>query len=60
VRGLSKSVLAREVKLDSCTVARIERGEHAKLLATVKRIADVLDLKMEELVVSNSAQQPSA
>jgi len=56
---LSKSALAREEKLDSCTVARIERGEHAKPVA-VKRIADVLDLKMEELVVSNSAQQPSA
>jgi transcriptional regulator with XRE-family HTH domain len=49
LRGWSKTRLAALAGVDPATVSRLERGHHRKA-STLKRVADVLGLRMEELL----------
>jgi transcriptional regulator with XRE-family HTH domain len=53
LKGWSKSALAEQADVDPSTVGRVERGENLKP-ETVKRIADVLGVKMEDLIFENN------
>ena len=54
LKGWSKTALAEQANVDPSTVGRVERGENLKP-ETVKRIADVLGVNMEELLLENNA-----
>jgi len=52
IRGWSKAKLAEIAEMDASTVGRVEAGKNLKP-ETVKQIADVLGLTMEELVIED-------
>ena len=50
IRGWSQSELARRARVNQGTVSNIEAGKSNNPV-TMKRVADELDLKMEELLI---------
>lgn len=53
-RGLSQFQLATECELSKNQVGRIERAEISTTILTLKRIADVLGVKVEDLIAEPS------
>ena len=54
INGLSQFQLATECDLSKNQIGRIERAEISTTIITLKRIADVLRIKIEELVTEAS------
>lgn len=54
IKGLSQFQLATECDLSKNQIGRIERAEISTTIITLKRIADVLRIKIEELVTEAS------
>jgi transcriptional regulator with XRE-family HTH domain len=54
-KGWSKIRLAKAVDLDPKTITNLERGSGGKP-ETVAKVADVLGLRIEDLVISDTAQ----
>lgn len=51
IRGWSQAELARRIKKSESTVSKIENGIFHGMPDTVKRMADELGLKMEDLIL---------
>ena len=54
IKGLSQFQLATECDLSKNQIGRIDRAEISTTIITLKRIADVLRIKIEELVTEAS------
>lgn len=54
IKGLSQFQLATKCDLSKNQIGRIERAEISTTIITLKRIADVLRIKIEELVTEAS------
>jgi transcriptional regulator with XRE-family HTH domain len=50
VKGLSQESLALLADVDRAYVGRVERGDNAAALLTLKRIADALEISMASLM----------
>lgn len=55
LKGLTRSQLATVVNVYPSTIGRIERGEFQHP-GTIKKMADVLGVAMEELIVEEVAR----
>jgi len=51
VRGWTKAELARRIQKKPSTITQIEQGVFSPLPTTMKRIAEELGLKMEDLIL---------
>lgn len=49
-RGLSQEALAREADVSHNTVVRAENGRHAPTLKTLRKFADVLGVRLVNIV----------
>ena len=54
IRGMSQEYLAEESRVSLRTIQRIENNESAPTGETIKRIANALDVQLNELLGSNS------
>jgi transcriptional regulator with XRE-family HTH domain len=54
IKGWTQAQLARAIGKDPSTISKIENGEVEGNPPTMKAIADVLNLPMEELLVEES------
>ncbi|WP_334126695.1 helix-turn-helix transcriptional regulator [Empedobacter brevis] len=54
-RGFSQFQLATECELSKNQIGRIERAEISTTILTLKKIADVLGVKVEDLIAEASA-----
>ena len=48
--GLSQAALADKAGIPSNTVARLERGEHQATTTTLKKLAKVFQVKIDDLI----------
>ena len=53
MRGWTKAQLAKAVERDPATISRIESGQFVGNPPTMKRIADVLNIPMEEFILAD-------
>ena len=49
-RGLSQEEVALEIDLDKSTIGKYEKAKRCINLRTAKKIADVLDVKLSEML----------
>ncbi|VDH15615.1 anaerobic benzoate catabolism transcriptional regulator [Algoriella xinjiangensis] len=54
IRGISQFELATESDLSKNQIGRIERAEISTSILTLKKIADVLSVKVEDLIAEAS------
>ena len=54
VRGLKQKELADALGIDPSSVSRIEKGERAVSVAELVRVADVLGVRVEDLLAETS------
>lgn len=59
LRGMSQEYLAEESRVGLRTIQRIENNESNPTGETIKRIANALDVELQELIGSDSATQTS-
>ena len=55
-RALSQFQLATECELSKNQIGRIERAEIATTITTLKRIADVLSVRVEDLIAEATTE----
>jgi transcriptional regulator with XRE-family HTH domain len=51
LKGLTQADLARAIERDPATISKIEKGLIQGAAPTMKRIADVLEIPMEDLLL---------
>ena len=54
-RGLKQKDLADSLGIDPSSVSRIEKGDRAVSVAELVHLADVLDMRVEDLLTARSA-----
>lgn len=59
LKGWTKARLAQAVGLTAPAISAIWRGD-SKNAATLKEIADILDLTVEEILIEEPEHQPAA
>lgn len=58
-KGMSQADLCRELGVDKSSISNIESGKQNPTLATIKRIADALDVSIDKLMIERCINTPT-